>query len=133
MARAKFDSICKKLISDIGNQILFYTQSPFPLDPQALVETVTGYKSESESLKFTIDVAWLKPISKAGFASPWIKDLISDVVVAWEVDAGLGHKAIRSSVDNLDGMLGFSSLSSRLNHTMKGRRKRFDVRRTGCP
>lgn len=101
MARAKFDKICKQLIHDLGTQLNFFPINPYHLDPQVLIETVSGYFGEEKSLNFTIDIAWVDPLSTTGISSPWIKDVISDVVVAWEVDAGTGHKAIRSSVDNL--------------------------------
>jgi hypothetical protein len=97
-----FDKICKRLLLDLGSTMGFRLKDQFPLDPQALVERITGYTSLEASLKFSIDVAWLRPLSyTGGYDIPWISDLVSDIVVAWEVDAGTSHKAIRSSIDNL--------------------------------
>lgn len=98
--RVEFDKICKKLISELGEFMTFITKTPYILDPQAVVESLTEFKSEEKSLPFTIDAAWLNSLCRSLGRTSWASELISDVVVAWEVDQG-GHKSIRTSIDNL--------------------------------
>ena len=49
MGRAKFDKLYKNLIMELGEQLNIPQKSPYPLDPQVLVETVTGYQGDVKS------------------------------------------------------------------------------------
>ncbi len=97
----RFDVICKTLISNMGDQLSYISRTPYHIDPQAEIEIATEFESEEKSLPFTIDAAWLNSLCPTLGRDSWASNVISDVVVAWEVDSTHSHKDIRSSIDNL--------------------------------
>lgn len=97
----KFDVTCKKLISELGETLLFIPKSSYSIDPQTEVESITGFKRKEKSLPFTIDIVWLSSLCRGMPKQSWISRVLSDVVVAWEVDSTHSRKDIRTSIDNL--------------------------------
>lgn len=97
----KFDVACKKLISELGETLLFIPKSSYSIDPQTEVESITGFKRKEKSLPFTIDIVWLSSLCRSMPRQSWISRVLSDVVVAWEVDSTHSRKDIRTSIDNL--------------------------------
>lgn len=101
MAMANFDVSCKELISDLGKHLDLIPKSSYSIDPQAEIESITGFRSEEKSLPFTIDIVWLRSLCPTMGRQSWTSKVLSDIVVAWEVDSTHDLKRIRTSIDNL--------------------------------
>ncbi len=129
--RAKFDVICKDLILDLGASLNFVSESSYPIDPQIEVESSTGFRGRQRSSYFTVDAVWLQSIAETQARGSWTSTFMSDVIVAWEVDAISGHKAIRTSIDNLATLnprLGIELLLIGANKgAIEGFESRFDT------
>jgi len=78
---------------------MYISRAPYSIDAQTEIETLTRFRSEERSVPFTIDVAWLSSLCRE--RESWPAKIMSDVVVAWEVDSTKSHKDIRTSIDNL--------------------------------
>jgi len=99
--RASFDKVCKILISELGEHLQFISKSSYSIDSQTVVESEIEFKTSERSQLFTVDVAWLENLCR-GLPKTWLlSKVISDVVVAWEIDATSSRKSIRASIDNL--------------------------------
>jgi hypothetical protein len=99
--RTAFDRECKKLVAEIGEYLQYISQSQYSIDSQTVVKSVMKFKPEWKSPSFTVDVVWLENLCKTLPKTYSIMQVISDVIVAWEIDATSSRKAIRASIDNL--------------------------------
>lgn len=83
---------------DLGDHLSLIPKSSYSIDAQVELQTVTEAKTRRSS---TVDVAWLKSLTPSMPIRSWVSSVLSDVVVAWEVDSARSRKAIRTSIDNL--------------------------------
>jgi hypothetical protein len=99
--RARFDVVCKELVKGLGESLGLISKSPFFVEAQQTVKSVMKFEGPEKGLKFSVDVAWLCSLVPSQTVGSLLSEVFSDVVVAWEIDAGGSRKAIRASIANL--------------------------------